>query len=34
MKWKLEYVGFILGLYRENGKENGNYRDSRGYIGI
>ena len=23
-----------LGLYRDNGKENGNYRDYRGYIGI
>ena len=22
----------ILGLYRDNGKENGNYRDYRGYI--
>ena len=24
----------ILGLYRDNGKENGNYRAYRGYIGI
>ena len=24
----------ILGLYWDNGKQNGNYRDSRGYIGI
>ena len=23
-----------LGLYRDNGKENGNYRNYRGYIGI
>ena len=23
-----------LGLSRDNGKENGNYRDYRGYIGI
>ena len=23
----------ILGLYWDNGKENGNYRDYRGYIG-
>ena len=25
---------FILGLYRDNGKENGSYRDYRVYIGI
>ena len=25
-------VGYILGLYWENGKENGNYRDYRDYI--
>ena len=25
---------FILGLYWDNGKENGNYRNYRGYIGI
>ena len=25
--------GVILGLYRDNGKENGNYRHYRGYIG-
>ena len=24
----------ISGLYRDNGKENGNYRDCRGYIGL
>ena len=23
-----------MGLYRENGKENGNYRDYRDYIGV
>ena len=23
----------ILGLHRDNGKENGNYRDNRGYRG-
>ena len=23
-----------MGIYWDNGKENGNYRDSRGYIGI
>ena len=28
------YVGVILGLYRDNGKENGNYRDYRGYVGV
>ena len=27
-------IGYILGLYWDNGKENGNYRDHRGYIGI
>ena len=26
--------GVIWGLYRGNGKGNGNYRDYRGYIGI
>ena len=26
--------GVILGLYRDNGKENGNYRDHRVYIGV
>ena len=26
--------GVMLGLYRDNGKENGNYRNYRGYIGI
>ena len=24
----------ILGLYRENGKENGNYKDYRDYVGF
>ena len=24
----------ILGLYRDNGKETGNYGDYRGYIGV
>ena len=24
----------ILGLYRDNGKENGNYRDYRVYLGV
>ena len=24
----------ILGLYWDNGKENGNYRDYRGYMGL
>ena len=24
----------IIRLYRDNGQENGNYRDYRGYIGI
>ena len=24
----------MLGLYTDNGKENGNYRDCRGYMGI
>ena len=27
-------IGVILGLYKDNGKENGNYRYYRGYIGI
>ena len=27
------YTGFILGLYGDNGKDNGNYRDYRDYIG-
>ena len=26
-----DYIGYILGLYGDNGKENGNYKD---YIGI
>ena len=25
-------LGYILGLYRDNGKENGNYRDYRGQV--
>ena len=29
-----DYMGFILGLYWDNGKENGNYRDYRDYIGL
>ena len=24
-------IGYIFGLYRDNGKENGNYRDYRDY---
>ena len=28
------YWGYILGLYRDNGKENGNYRNYRDYIGL
>ena len=27
-------IGVILGLCRDNGKENGNYRDYMDYIGI
>ena len=27
-------IGYILGLYWDNGKENGNYRSYRCYIGI
>ena len=27
-------MGYILGLSRDNGKENGNYRDDRDYIGL
>ena len=32
--WRLELSvrGWGLGLYRDNGQENGNYRDYRGYI--
>ena len=30
----LDYIGIILGLYRDNGKENGNYRGNRDHIGI
>ena len=26
-------IGCIWGLYRDNVREHGNYRDSRGYIG-
>ena len=28
------YGGLILGLYRDNGTENGNCRDYRVYIGV
>ena len=28
------HLGVILRLYWDNGKEHGNYRDYRGYIGI
>ena len=28
------YKIVILGLYRDNGKENGNYRDYGAYIGV
>ena len=28
------YIGVILRLHWDNGKENGNYKDYRGYIGI
>ena len=24
---------FLMGLYRDNGKENGNYKDYRDYVG-
>ena len=36
MEKKMETIilGLYWGLYRDNGKENGNYRDYRGYIGI
>ena len=27
-------MGYMLGFYRDNGKENGNSRSYRGYIGI
>ena len=27
-------IGYILGLYRDNGKEHGNYYNLMGYIGI
>ena len=33
-KIKMKYIGAILGLYWDNGKENGNYRDYRVYIGV
>ena len=36
MEKKLETIGIIgviLGIYWDNGKENGNYRDYRGYVG-
>ena len=29
----LSFMVWVIGLRRENGKENGNYRDYRGYIG-
>ena len=28
------YIGMILGLYRDNGKENGSYYSILGYIGV
>ena len=28
------YIGVILGLYWDNGKENGTYRDYRDYTGV
>ena len=28
------YIGDMLGLYRENGKYNGNYYNTIGYIGV
>ena len=31
---KFRFNRYILGLYRDSGKENGNYRDYRGYKGI
>ena len=36
METTIQGLGFrvILGLYGDNGKENGNYRDYRGYIGF
>ena len=27
-------IGVIKGLYRDNGKENGNYRGYRGYVRV
>ena len=30
----LGFMGVILGVYRDNGKEDGNYRDYRDYIGV
>ena len=27
-------MGIVLGLYWDNGKENGNYKECRGHIGI
>ena len=27
-------IGYMLGLYWENGKENGNYEDYKGYIWV
>ena len=33
---RCSFIGFkvLLGLYMDNGKENGNYRGYRGYIGV
>ena len=28
------YLGIMKGLYKDNGKENGNYRGDRDYIGL
>ena len=32
MEATIVYWGYILGLYRDNGKDNGNYREYIGYI--
>ena len=32
--WTIGVIGYILGLYRDNGKENGNYCSIQGYIGF
>ena len=35
LHWTMDVpIGVMLGLYWDNGKENGNYRDYRDYIGI